>query len=252
VANVLNVLLAHQREDELARLLEYWRGIEATNPVLVAYGGSRADYERVTHMPKLFIDDPRLRTRDHQREYQSITAVLKAVRQWMRDSASDSEYIHLAEYDHLPLVPDLNERQVERISAERADILGFHLHRIDGTSHPHYLYHTADRRFHDWLRSVSVREDKAVTLSMLGTGSFWTREAFDAVAMCDESFPIYFELYLPTLAHHLGFRLRDMGEQNRFVVNLGDRGAEISSAVTAGAWSLHPVKRLPAGVALAR
>ncbi len=52
---------------------------------------------------------------------------------------------------------------------------------------------------------------------MFGSGSFWTREAFCAVCAVEEPFPIYMELYLPTLAHHLGFRVRDFGEQDRFV-----------------------------------
>ena len=163
----------------------------------------------------------------------------------MHETACTCEYIHLAEYDHLPLVADLNDRQVERMRAERADLLAFHLHRIDGTSHPHFLYHASNPKFHTWLHSMSVRRDTAVTLSMLGTGSFWTRDAFEQVAAADEPFPIYFEIYLPTLAHHLGFRLRDWAEQNPFVVHKGDRAPEIENARAAGAWTLHPVKTLP-------
>ena len=64
--------------------------------------------------------------------------------------------------------------------------------------------------------------------------------------MCaiDEPFPIYMELYLPTLAHHLGFRVRDFGEQNRFVQVLKDATDDIEQARKEGAWTLHPVKRL--------
>ena len=52
---------------------------------------------------------------------------------------------------------------------------------------------------------------------MFASGSLWRREAFDAIATTDESFPIYLEMYLPTMAHHLGFRLCDLGEQNDFI-----------------------------------
>jgi hypothetical protein len=83
---------------------------------------------------------------------------------------------------------------------------------------------------------------------MFGTGSFWKREAFEAVAAFNEPFPIYLEIFLPTVVHHLGFRLRDYGEQNRFVSATGDRSREIKQAQSAGAWTLHPVKNLPQGL----
>ena len=244
--NVLNVLLSHQRNADLLPLLRIWGEIEKQNALLIAHGGAVEDYEQVSHAPKIFIDDARLRTRDHQREYQSITGVLKAVRDWMHDTGCACDYVHIAEYDHLPLVPDLNQRQVDRIRSENADVLAFHLQRIDGTSHPHYLYHSANPQFHAWLRSITVRRDPTVTLSMLGTGSFWTRDAFDQTAAKNEPFPIYFEIYLPTLAHHLGFRLRDWADQNEFVLHKGNRGSEIHQVRQAGAWTLHPVKTLPA------
>ena len=79
---------------------------------------------------------------------------------------------------------------------------------------------------------------------MFGTGSFWTRTAFDAVAATAEPFPIYLEIYLPTVAHHLGFRLRDWREQNRHISSLGNFVYAIDQARREGAWALHPVKTL--------
>jgi hypothetical protein len=73
----------------------------------------------------------------------------------------------------------------------------------------------------------------------------WTREAFEEVARLGDPIPMYVELALPTLAHHLGFRVRDLTDQNRFVSALGNRVQEIDSARAAGAWALHPVKDLP-------
>jgi hypothetical protein len=79
---------------------------------------------------------------------------------------------------------------------------------------------------------------------MFGTGSVWTREAFDAVARVAEPFPMYLEIFLPTLAHHLGFRVRPLPDQDRFVDNLGDMSGKIDEARRAGAWVIHPVKGL--------
>ncbi len=79
---------------------------------------------------------------------------------------------------------------------------------------------------------------------MLGTGSVWRREAFDAVADIAEPFPIYLEIYQPTLAHHMGFRVRPLPDQDQFVDNLRDMSEQIDAARTCGAWVIHPVKRL--------
>jgi hypothetical protein len=94
-----------------------------------------------------------------------------------------------------------------------------------------------------WER-ITQRAEPEVVLSMFGSGSFWTREAFCAVAAPDEPFPVYMEIYLPTLAHHLGFRVRDFADQNRFVRALPNEICGIEEARRQGAWTLHPVKRM--------
>ena len=152
--------------------------------------------------------------------------------------------MHFAEYDHVPLVNDLNQRQQQRLEAEAADVLGFHLHRIDGTSSAHFLYHADNPAFPSYWNKITRRPDPRVVLSMFGTGNFWTREAFCTVAAMEEPFPIYMEIYLPTLAHHLGFRVRDISEQNKFVRALPNEIISIEEARKEGAWTLHPVKRL--------
>jgi len=63
------------------------------------------------------------------------------------------------------------------------------------------------------------------------------------VAASTEPFRVYLEIYLPTLAHHLGFRVRDVPEQGRFVTVTPERGAILDELRAAGAWAAHPVKR---------
>ena len=249
MAKVLTLLLSHQPERELRPVLILWQQLAGDDSILLAYGGTEAAFGGIAWPHKMFIADPRLRTRDHQRERQSCTAVLHAAHQWLNRHA-EFDFVYFTEFDHLPLVIDLYERMTARLRDERADVLAFHLQRIDGTSHPHYLYHAADPAFHKFLSEVTRRSDPAVVLSMLGTGSFWTREAFQAVGARAEPFPMYSEVYVPTLAHHLGFRLRDFAEQGEFVRATGEFGGEISAARERGAWTLHPVKNLPANVRL--
>ena len=250
--NVLNVVLSHQPATDVDRLVEYWDSLLGQNNMLIAYGGPRDSFDQIRFANKLFVDDPNLRTLDHQREAQSYTAVFKEVSRWLQSQPGAMDFVTLFEFDHLPLILDLNARQLERMKTERADVLAYHLARVDDTSHPHYLYYAANREFARFFENLSVREDPTIVLSMFGTGSCWTRRAFDAVAKFSEPFRVYFEIYLPTLAHHLGFRLRDYGEQDVFVSNLGDRIREVDSARKRGAWTLHPVKSLPATLSSVR
>ena len=245
MANVLNVILSHQSANDVDRLVSYWNSLCDPQSLLVAYGGSRYSFDQIHYAGKIFVEDPNLRTLDHQREAQSYTSVFKQVSTQLRDRPSSIEFVTLFEFDHLPLIRDLNIRQVERMQVENADVLAYHLTRIDDTSHAHYLHYAANSEFAHFFRKLSVRNDPTVVLSMFGTGSCWTRDSFEAVAKFDEPFPVYFEIYLPTLAHHLGFRLRDYGGQDVFVSNLGDRSREVKSARDHGAWTLHPVKTLP-------
>jgi hypothetical protein len=240
---VLDLILSHQAPAEVRLLVDYWRSLGLDRTLLLAYGGSVNDFDAIASEPKLFISDQRLRTRDHQRELQSYTNLFRAAANWMKQSSV--EFVHFVEYDHLPLVSDLHDRQLALMNGEKADVLGFHLARVDDTSNPHYLYYLSSAPLADFFRQNTCRSDPNVVLSMLATGSFWTRDAFEAVAKFDEPYPIYAEIYLPTLAHHLGFRVRDYGEQNAFVSHQGDFSAKINAARAKGAWTLHPVKKLP-------
>ena len=157
-------------------------------------------------------------------------------------SGRDFTHVHFCEYDHVPLAPDLNARQIARLASESADVIGCRVLRVDGTSDPHYLYHAGNAVFHEFWKQVTRRDDPGVALSMFVTGSVWTRAAFDAVAAIEEPFPMYLEIYLPTLAHHLGFRVRNLPDQNPFVRNLGDMAENMDEARRAGAWAVHPVK----------
>lgn len=246
---VLNVLLTHGTARAVAKMVAWWRdeaGAGAEN-MLVAHGGIRADYEAVEHPHKVFIDDPRLRTRDHTRQRQSYRTIFHEASDWIkaRDYA-DVSHICFAEYDYIPLLPRLNERQLAALVQEGADVLGLRVSRVDGTSHPHYLYHAHDPAFARFWNGCSVREDRRSVLSMFGASHFWTRQAFEAVAASPEPFPIYLELFLPTTAHHLGYRVRPYPDAaaHACIRHLGDQGPELLRARAAGAWAIHPVKGL--------
>ena len=232
MSRVLNLLLTHQPPAAIARMLAWWRDYCPSENLLLAFDGDDAAFDEIAHPQKIHVHDPRLRTRHHSRERQSFTTIYRETSRWL--ASQDFTHVHFVEFDQIPLVPGFNERQVARLEEEQAD----------GTSQPHFLYHTGLPGFAEFWREISVRQDKKVVLSMFGSGSFWTRAAFDAVAALNEPFPMFLELWLPTAAHHLGYRLRDWREQGRYISSLGNFADCFDEARRAGAWTVHPVKSM--------
>jgi hypothetical protein len=241
-ASTAILLIDHRGLRETMCAIERWMRVVPESNVVLGYGGDATTFRDIPYERKLFIKDPRLRTKDHQRERQSWIGGLPPLFEWMR-SNSAIEFVHVVEFDHLPVVDDLVPRLVARLQQERADVLAYRLHRIDGTNHPHFLGHVEDRAFNEYFAKVSCRRDRTVILSMLATGSFWRRGALELVANRPEPFPIYGELYFPTLAHHLGLRVRDMKEQNRFVTHAPNLLPSERRCRAGDAWAIHPIKR---------
>jgi len=250
----LTILLTHQAEPLVEAMVAWWQRHVPGPDILVAYGGDRERFESLNVPNRVFVDDSRLRTRDHQRERQSFGGVFMAMNEWLRDRPA-YRLILLSEFDCLPMCHDLFGRLEARLATEEADVLGCRLERVDGTNHPHFLYHSSAPDFASFIDRISIRRDRSVVLAMLGCVSFWNREAFTAVADAQESSPLYLEIALPTLAHHLGFRVRGLTDQDRWVQPTGDLALQLDEVRAAGAWMAHPVKgfwekqaqRAPAG-----
>ena len=237
---VMNIVLTHLGGAHFKRLMDRWSHVSSPESVWVAFGGSRSEFDLLDYPRKVFIDDPGLRKSDNQRDKQSYTGVFRAMTEAIRSFSPD--FIHLCEFDHVVLVPDLNARQVEEMTREQADVMGHLLVRMDNSGHYFHLYHESDERFAPFWERLSLREEKGVVLNMFGSGSMWTRQAFLAVASKAEEIPCYLELYLPTLAHHLGYRVRCWRESMHMISNLPSSMINLETAVRRGCWTIHPIK----------
>jgi hypothetical protein len=70
---VLNLVLSRQPAAAVSKMLVHWNRCVPNESILIAYGGTKSEFDAVQHKQKFFVDDRRLRTRDHQREFQSYT-----------------------------------------------------------------------------------------------------------------------------------------------------------------------------------
>jgi hypothetical protein len=101
---VLNLLLSHQPAAAVEKMLAYWSDCVPTESILLACGGPKEEFDAIRHKQKFYVDDPRLRTRDHQREFQSYTQLYHEAVEFLKTEDRELQCIHFAEYDHLPHV----------------------------------------------------------------------------------------------------------------------------------------------------
>lgn len=237
---VMNLVLTHLGGDGIRSVVNAWKGVCPEEDLWIAFGGSIRDFESIDYPRKVFVKDRALRREDNQRGKQSYWGIFEAMASTVEEKRPD--FIYFCEYDHLPLIPDLNARQVAEMREQDADVMGHWLYRVDGTGQYHMLYHLTDPAFLPHWQSLSRREDPSVMLSMFGSGSMWSREAFLAVASRPQGIACYLELYLPTLAHHLGFRVRCWNESHHLISNLRSRSISVAKGRELGCWTVHPVK----------
>ena len=239
---VMNLILAHEGGEVIERLRKWWGRICPEENLWIVFGGTREVFDQIDYPRKVFIDDSGLRKSDNQREKQSYAGIFRAMAPHVREEKPD--YLYLCEYDQIPLVSDLNQRQVAAIKQENADVMGHWLYRVDGTGHYHALYHEADGKFLPFWEKLSRRDDPSVILSMFGSGSMWTRDAFLGVADQNKNIECYLELYLPSLAHHLGYRVRGWRYCDHLISNLPSHAISVEEAKKKNCWTVHPVKEI--------
>lgn len=252
--STLNAVVTHLGPAEVKEDLELLTAVATDARFVVCHGGSRDDFEDVETEEKVYMDDPGLR--GPPRHLQSWTQAFELV--WHRyfepDESLDSLY--LFEFDHLILDAEFEQRLRDLAQASGAGFMGKNCVAREGTNWEHYVRWRRDERLRAHLRRFSVREEQTRLYGCLGDGMWLSRDALGAYVAVGEHPPCYNEIYVPTLLHHLGFRVVDVDDHSALyshvrwtspfsvdeVIELADRGATF----------VHPVKDRAANAALLR
>jgi hypothetical protein len=240
MAKIVNILATHQSPACVEKMLAHWQTQVDPQGLWVAYGGKKEAFDAISWPQKFFLQSPRIRVADVQRDRQGYQEIFQQA--VAHGALNGADYVHLAEFDQYPASSQVNDLQLAKLQAEQADVIFYGLERVDHTQHPHYLSHVADPQFTPFLQTISVREDSSIVMTALGFGSFWTADAFRRLAAVQEPFPIYLEIFLPTVAHHLGCRVRPNHQNLAFTLYTGDASPLLPAAQKAGAWFIHPWK----------
>jgi hypothetical protein len=240
----LTAVLTHLDAERVDETLELLRRCVCGSELVVCHAGAREDFDRLAFDNKLYIDDPTLR--GPARHLQSWNQIFHAV--WWTHFARDEtlDALYLIEYDHVILDPSFDRRLADLATDTGADFLAKNCVDRTGTNWEHYVRFRRDERLLHHLCSVSVREDPRRLFGCLGDGMWISRRALQAYVQIPEHPPCYCETYVPTLLHHLGFKVVNIDEYSDLYRHV--RWAtpfsvdEAVAELRQGAVFLHPVK----------
>ena len=244
--STLHAVISHLGAEEVQESVGLLRSVSPDARVVLCHTGAREQFDRIALDDKLHVDDPTLRGR--ARHLQSWTQTFERVWEeyFQNDDSLDSLY--LLEYDHLVLDPNFEARLRELAAATRADFLGKNCVDRTATNWEHYVRFRHDAALLEHLRRLSVREDPERLFGCLGDGMWLSRDALRAYVAVERHPPCYCETYVPTLLHHLGFRVVDVDAHSdlyRHVRWMPEFSAEEAlRRAGEGAVFVHPVKDL--------
>jgi hypothetical protein len=240
----LTILVTHLDADRVHETVELLRLVTAEQRLMVCHAGKRKNFDQIDFDDKIFIEDPSLRGRE--RSLQSWNEIFEAA-WWTRVQSDESlESVYLIEYDHLILDPSFERRLAGLAASTSADFLGKNCVDRTATNWQHYVRFRRDPQLLAHLRKVSVREDPERMFGCLGDGMWLSRRALQAYVETGGHPPCYCETYVPTLLHHLGFRVVDVDAHSDLYRHVrwqpSYEAGQVLELVEQDALFLHPVK----------
>lgn len=244
---ILTAVLTHLDPGRVQEQLDYLRSVTPAARFVVCHGGRRSDFDKLSGIDGVFLDDPSLRGPHFD---QSINQTLSTLcTTYVRDDPG-IEYVYLIEYDHLILLPDFEAKLIALAQRADAGLLAKRASPRNDSNWSHFVKSRHDGQLNKFIAGVSTREDPEQRWGCLGTGMLFRRDALLAFCALEDPPPSYFELFVPTAVHHLGFKvvdvdaLSDLYSGVRWMPEYNLK--EVRSAKRAGRTFLHPFKRLEA------
>jgi hypothetical protein len=241
---ILYVVITHQPPEEVKSHLEDLEAVLPGRRMAVCYGGTRTDFDALdVPAETLFIDDPTLR----RPLAQSYTQLLRTVFERLVAPDPACSCVHLIEWDHVILSPRYETELLDVISAERVGLVARHCADHTFVNWCHSIDVLDDRELEQLLKTISVRDQDVPSIwGGLGNGMTIGRSALEQLCLRAGHMSRYFELYLPTVVYHLGYRVLDAPPSTSLFDHLRygpDYGMDEAVRLAGeGALALHPVK----------
>jgi hypothetical protein len=241
---MVTAVLTHLAAEQVHERMQLLNAVAPDARFVICYGGTAEEFERIELQHRLLIDDPTLR--GPQQHLQSLTMSFAALWNAYFEHDESSDSLYLVEYDHLILDRQFETRLRELAAVTNADFMGKTCTDRTGTNGEHYVRFRSDPRILGHLHKLSVREDPTRIFGCLGDGMWMSRGALQAYLELDRHPPCYCETYVPTLLHHLGYRVVDVDTHSdlyRHVRWMPSFDAEqVVAQCRVGTVFMHPVK----------
>ena len=206
---------------------------------IAAYGGTLDNYLRIDWRPRIFVDEPTFHAPGGNMECAEYLRLVhhQAARYGRQES------VYFTEYDHAVLTP-----KYPKIVEARLRCAGFAGKLTVATRECEWVH---SRRWYedpallDFLKGISVRPPGENYLrGCLGDGYAMRWETLDAFCSINH-YPAFYEVYVPSVVHHLGFTLTGFGDAYKYVACWPRRDTKfVLTALRAGAPFVHPYKEL--------
>ena len=244
---ILHVVITHLAPELAVQHVALAEAFTPGVPRLIAYGGPPASFGALPWKDKFLLEDPSLRG---PVIHQCFNELFPKIWDWVRRQPVAFDAVHVTEYDHWILRADYFAQLEEILTRSGADFLGRGCGVKTHTNWMHLFRYRDDSALLGYLRRFSVREDKTAICGTLGDGFTISRRALEAMAALPDPPPAYNEVFFPTLTHHLGFQIADMGDYSDFLrhVRWGPlwTEAELVELARQGAACCHPFKDMAA------
>lgn len=239
----LHVIITHVPPEKVHKHLALTEAITPGPRRLIAYGGPRESFDRLEAPDKFFLEDPSLRGPVIS---QCFNELFPKIWQFTLSSGAAFDFVHVSEYDHLILSRDYFDQLTRVIKRSGAEFIGRGCGLKTHSNWQHRFRDGMNPALLDYLRLHSVRQDKTEICGTLGNGFTLSRKALQAMAELPNPPRVYNEVFFPTMAHHLGFTICDIGSYSTMFrhVRWGPvwTSAEIKALMRQGAACAHPFK----------
>lgn len=242
---ILTAVRTHLPARLVSAQLDYLRALAPASRFVACHGGERSDFEELPAGDALWIEDPTLRGHHFD---QSLNGTLRALHDEVVAGDPEIDFVHLIEFDLLILSPDFEAALVALTERHGAALFAKNASPRNDTNWSHHLRYRHDPALAEFFGRISQRDDPGVRLGSLGPAYLIRRDALAALCALEDPPPCYFELFVPTAVHHLGFDVVDADAVSdlyagvRWVPDFGV--AEAQAARRAGRVFVHPFKRL--------
>lgn len=241
--NIVHVYLTHLPAAVTQRILASMGAIWPSIDRVLAYGGSSEEFKKISFPSKVLLTD---RSLSGPVWDQCFNELIYGLWECLELSAYEFDYVHCTEYDHIFLSSCYFNSLAKAVQESEADFIGKACGIKSNSNWPHYLRYRSNVELAEFLEKISVREEKGAICGCLGNGFTISRDALKAAASVPNLPRVYNEVLFPTLSHHLGFKVADIGQQADIFrhVRWGPQWSEreIREIQMSGSSCAHPFK----------